>query len=502
MQKTSIIQRPRSTIQFVLILLAIGIASYLAIRFAYQVGFANNDIVAIWPAAALSYWAVRRFGPWAMLPIFLADAINISINLQHLIPIGYINGMANAVAPWLGVLLERVWSKVEQPFENVRSTLASLLAGMGVLSLVSASIGTVAIAVHYDIPLPATMALLWQWFLSDYTGCLVFAPLLFTLPQLRFPVHQRKQAVVDAILVLVSMVGVWLVTSSGLSERMGNYPTALLTMPAMLWLALREDTPRVVLGLAILSVGSFMFTIQVVDNLAAVAWLAVQLYIVVIIFCGYVLHALQLDRAQLLKTLARERDFLELRITERTKELELLATTDALTGALNRRSFFITAQKELKRARGVKPLSVILMDIDHFKIINDTFGHAVGDEVLVILVKIIQGVIRDGQDNMARLGGEEFAILLPETPVHFAMQAAERLRQAVEEISFQRPVLFNQEGVNFQQDVRITCSFGVAECDLRATDINQSLVRADNALFQAKRNGRNRVEADLSITTS
>ncbi len=474
-------------------MIAVGLASYLSIRLAFQVGFATNDIVAVWPAAAISYWAVRRYGPWAMVPIFLADAINLFFYLPHLVPIGFLNGFGNAIAPWIGVLLERIWSKAENPLENVRSTLVSILVGMSTLSLVAAIIGASNISFHYQIPLPAATGLFWTWFLSDFTGCLVFAPILFLIPQIRQTDLKRKDILVDILVVFVSMLGLWLTTSTGFSERLGNYPTVFLTMPAMIWLSMREDTPRVMLGIMVLAVGSFIFTIQVVDNLGSASWMALQLYIVVIVFSAYIVHAMQLERTNLVKTLAMERDILEQRVLERTNELEKLATIDPLTGAFNRRSFFRIAEQEFKRARGEKPISLILLDIDKFKKVNDTFGHAIGDKVLVTMTETIQTMIRSGADNLARMGGEEFAVLLPETSLEGALQTAERLRAAIENLSFLSPTILEQPKQNAPRDFHITCSFGVAECDLKIADINQTFSHADKALYEAKNKGRNRV---------
>jgi diguanylate cyclase (GGDEF)-like protein len=289
------------------------------------------------------------------------------------------------------------------------------------------------------------------------------------------------------------MFGVWLTTSTGFSDSLGHYPTVFLTMPAMIWLSMREDTPRVMLGITLLALGSFIFTIQVVDNLGSASWMALQLYIVVIVFSAYVVHAMQLERTHLVKTLAMERDILEQRVLERTNELEKLATIDPLTGALNRRSFFRTAEQEFKRARGEKPISLILLDIDKFKNVNDTYGHATGDEVLVTMTKTIQNMIRGGADNLARMGGEEFAILLPETNLEGAVQTAERLRTAIENLSFLSATVIKQPNQNTPREFHITCSFGVAECDLNIADINQTFSYADKALYEAKNKGRNQV---------
>ncbi|MCC2670362.1 MAG: putative diguanylate cyclase, domain [Armatimonadetes bacterium] len=156
---------------------------------------------------------------------------------------------------------------------------------------------------------------------------------------------------------------------------------------------------------------------------------------------------------------------------------------DPLTGALNRRGLLRAAETELAgELRHEGPVSLICLDIDHFKAVNDTHGHDAGDAVLRILMATIQPHLRPG-DRIARLGGEEFAVFLPGTGLEAALAVAERLRRSVEETSVSLA-----DGM-----LRFTCSFGVAE-RLRADEgLPPILTRADHALYRAKHLGRNRV---------
>jgi diguanylate cyclase (GGDEF)-like protein len=124
------------------------------------------------------------------------------------------------------------------------------------------------------------------------------------------------------------------------------------------------------------------------------------------------------------------------------------------------------------------PVSFVLLDIDHFKEVNDTYGHNVGDEVLVNLTKLIQGKIRNS-DSLVRWGGEEFVILCGETPIQNAQFLAEKLRVAIENTQ-----LITQQ--------RITCSFGISEM-MPGEDPKRLFERADKALYASKEGGRNRV---------
>jgi len=168
-------------------------------------------------------------------------------------------------------------------------------------------------------------------------------------------------------------------------------------------------------------------------------------------------------------------------------ELFQQANTDALTGISNRRYFIVQAEQEIRRARRfARDLSVIMMDLDRFKWINDSLGHAAGDAVLQGIVKASQERLRES-DIMGRIGGEEFAILLPETGLIAAMEVAGRLLEHIAETAI--PTL---KGV-----VHCTTSLGVAQLASEDHTIDDLLRRADEVLYLAKNNGRNRAEAAL-----
>ena len=161
---------------------------------------------------------------------------------------------------------------------------------------------------------------------------------------------------------------------------------------------------------------------------------------------------------------------------------ERLATTDGLTGLLNRRSFNAQLEARLREAqRYRKPLSLLLLDIDHFKKVNDGFGHPAGDAVLRGVARVVQSQAR-GTDMVARYGGEEMALVLPETDASGARVIAERIRSAVAQARHQ-----TEQGA-----LQVTLSIGVATWP--STDADVLLEHADKALYRAKQGGRNRVE--------
>jgi diguanylate cyclase (GGDEF)-like protein len=165
--------------------------------------------------------------------------------------------------------------------------------------------------------------------------------------------------------------------------------------------------------------------------------------------------------------------------------MQLHASTDDLTGVLNRRYFFKMASSLLERARRrQKPLSLMVLDMDHFKAVNDTHGHLDGDAVLRRVAEVLGENLRS-DDVLGRYGGEEFIIILPDTPLQpHGEKAAERLRQAVATERF-----ISNEGVEFG----CTISIGVAELTKDDTSLARLFQRADRALYDVKANGRNGV---------
>jgi diguanylate cyclase (GGDEF)-like protein len=175
----------------------------------------------------------------------------------------------------------------------------------------------------------------------------------------------------------------------------------------------------------------------------------------------------------------RERD----RAEKTAADLEKLATTDGMTSLVNRRHFETLAHAEWARfQRYGRPLSLLVLDVDKFKSINDRFGHDAGDLVLKAVAEICKATKRQ-TDVVARIGGEEFAMLLPETTEAAAEIAAERLRKAIQDHPHVLP------GVELQ----VTASIGIAGATLGMAAFEVLLKRADEALYEAKRTGRNRI---------
>jgi diguanylate cyclase (GGDEF)-like protein len=180
---------------------------------------------------------------------------------------------------------------------------------------------------------------------------------------------------------------------------------------------------------------------------------------------------------------------LEQSLRESNARVHLLSITDELLGVFNRRYLNEKLPDEIRHAHRYKrPLSIVIADLDHFKDVNDRFGHQAGDEVLKSFARLVQSRLRQSSDWIARFGGEEFVLVLPETTSTAAVITAEKIRQACSSA----PLLTTTA------EIRVTASFGVAELLLEGerppeAQLDFLLRRADAALYRSKNSGRNRV---------
>lgn len=215
-------------------------------------------------------------------------------------------------------------------------------------------------------------------------------------------------------------------------------------------------------------------------------WMRTLVVIVFIIMGIYSRHLLQ-KQIQLDQLLMEYQSHLEEIVTERTqklldktRELEVLANRDSLTQLLNRRKFAEVLQLEVKRFnRYGEKFALINIDIDHFKKVNDTYGHDVGDQVIKTFASTVESNIR-ASDSAARWGGEEFLILVIEADESVALKIAEKLRSTLKQTEIE-PVGF------------VSASIGITQ--IRPGDTDETIIiRSDQALYQAKDNGRDRIE--------
>jgi diguanylate cyclase (GGDEF)-like protein len=176
----------------------------------------------------------------------------------------------------------------------------------------------------------------------------------------------------------------------------------------------------------------------------------------------------------------------EAKLKSTMEKLENAARRDGLTEIWNRRYFMELGHRELVRTSREKTyISLIYFDLDHFKSINDTYGHAAGDKVLMTLAQVVSSELRE-LDVFGRMGGEEFAVLLPGTNTEGAFSVAEKLRAAIEK----------QQIAHQEATLRCTASFGLTAKNGNKIEIDDFIKKADKAMYRAKVQGRNRIVVD------
>lgn len=483
--------------------LALALAYYLAGWWGIEVASLPDSVLTlVWPASGIALAAVLHYGYRACGVIFLLSAA------QGLPPIAaspdgplgltatgtLLIGLGGALEPAVAVFLIR-------RYLGNRVGAGPFLLGTLVAMPIGAAVGAMVLVGASALAQPAlatdVAAAIRMWHgvgLADYIGMVVVAPPVWLwLAGRPRPIRPQRLAEAVAYITLAAIV---------LTVREPIQPYFLLFL-VYVALALRLRLQWAAVAIAGVSLAILWLTaiergpIRASDSYET--FLATLTFVFALNVASYVIALLWRD-------IQRHRDHLEERVSTQTRELEVanarleyLSRVDPLTGTWNRRHFDECIRTECARAaRSGASLCLVALDLDHFKAINDTHGHEVGDEVLKVVTRRLAAELR-AADVLARTGGEEFSVLLVDCDAAGGGTTAERLRAAVADA----PVVAGQHAL------AVTLSAGVTSwCPARyaAKDPGQmiSAIRhlADRRLYAAKRAGRNRVEAGPSPVTA
>lgn len=347
----------------------------------------------------------------------------------------------------------------------------------------------------------------WRiWWMGDSLGMLLIVPLLLCWLSPKRTIHWWRALEGAGVAASLAVLAWWIFMRK--AGDPGQFPSSpFLLLPVLLWPAVRFGVRETAAGGLLVAIVVILANLNglgpFMSDSPTMTVLKVQEYLATLLFSSVALAALLQElRDRNKNLLAREQELsesqaavrrlnqeLESRVRARTEELqkanqllEQLASVDALTGASNRRHFLEIARVEVDRAlRLGSPLAAIMLDLDHFKEVNDRHGHEAGDRVLQTFANAVHATLRSS-DIFARLGGEEFMLLLPGQSRDDACALAERLRSLTASLRFAEC----PEGITVSAGVAVLGAPG-------ARDLHELMRQADAALYQSKRAGRNRV---------
>jgi diguanylate cyclase (GGDEF)-like protein len=323
------------------------------------------------------------------------------------------------------------------------------------------------------------LTLFRTWYLGDILGMAIIAPLVFVLQRPGFfTMLQRRHLPTTLLLLTVPAAATILIFSHSTD------PLIFLIFPALLFIVFRLGFPGTVIAIFIVAGISIALTVEGHGPLMLIAGTTMLRRIVV----EQIFLAVALFTTFPVAALLEERKALENSLQKSEQRYRELAKADALTGLANRRGFDEQLDAEWRRAlRDHNPLSLLLIDVDLFKSYNDIYGHIGGDECLRCIATVIAGALQRASDRASRFGGEEFAVILPNTSLDQAVIVAENIRLAVKNMEIPHPC--NPHGHQ-------TISIGVAATVPSLDDSVLSLLQlSDQALYSAKNRGRNRIES-------
>jgi diguanylate cyclase (GGDEF)-like protein len=383
----------------------------------------------------------------------------------------------NTLEAFACATLIRHWIGVPRRFEHGRDVVL-FVAIAAASCTIAATVGATALAVSRAVPWPQFLPHWWTWWQGDLTGIIIVAPLILSWSLRRaapWPPVKRLEAVCFGLLLL-AVTQLAFQHGDAVGSPASSFSLTFAILPFIIWAALRFNQ-RVVTTAIATSCGFAVY--YTVDDLRSFAQsslneslLTLLAFISTMVVTGLVLSAVMDERGRVMDRLARA-----------LEALREQAMTDPLTGLYNRRYLVEFLQREWIRARRKdSSLGVIMVDLDHFKRINDSFGHPAGDYVLTAVSALLRIHIRSS-DIVCRYGGEEFALILPEASLESVRRRAEEIQAAIGRLDLRHgdaPL------------GRITASLGVALFPDHADGPDTVLHAADGALYAAKEAGRDR----------
>lgn len=476
--------------------LLIATATFLSVCCSHTVEFDINKVTLIWPAGAFAFWFIYRFGAFALLPVFLGTDAYHWLMLRPFDPSFVLISITNTFSAWCAVVLYQRLSTSDRALHSVRDVMLLLGPINLVQSLGSAVMGVIVLGTVVEQANTLWYKSLFLWVMSDATGIILTLPFLMAISLETWSWGQFRRALPEAVIVFLLLVGVFCFSRSDYFDPVYQYPALLASLPVSIWIALRKNAAVSISLLSATVLGCLAITFFSVEKLDYGLILFAQLYAALVMACGLILNAVSVERNDALESSREHLYALEKIVAARTealrekiRETEALAVrlreqshTDYLTSIANRRAFVEFAEMSLLSASS-HTTYIFLIDIDYFKSINDRYGHDSGDACLVELAALLTSAIPKENSLAARIGGEEFSLIVDCASEQDGIAFADKIRQHVERLRL------DAKG----KDIGFTVSIGVAKLSRKSNSVDLALRMADQALYRAKREGRNRV---------
>jgi diguanylate cyclase (GGDEF)-like protein len=471
-EKMSTIWRIPPAGQILLLAAVYFAAAKSSLALAIPPGYAT----AVWPPSGIALGAVLLLGSRVWPGIWLGATLA-NLTVASSLATAVVIGTGNTLEALACAAIVQRFVGIPRRFERGRD-VALFVAAAAVSCTIAATVAVTALALAGSISWPAFLQNWWTWWQGDLTGIIIVAPFILNWSLRRaapWPLRKKLEA---ACFGLALLAVTYFAFSFG--DAMGLPSPFSLTfsiLPFMIWAALRFSQRVVTTAIAASCAFAVYYTI---DGLRVLpqsslneSLLTLLAFVSTVVVTGLVLSAVTIERSRAMERLARVLD-----------DLREQAMTDPLTGLYNRRYMWEFLQREWIRSKRKEiPLAVIMIDLDYFKRVNDTFGHQAGDFVLTAVSALLRTHIRSS-DIVCRHGGEEFALVMPEATLEIVQRRAEDIQAAIKRLDLQF------RGVPLG---RVTASFGVALFPDNADGPDSVLRAADDALYAAKDAGRDRI---------
>ena len=430
---------------------------------------------AVWPPAGIALAAVLLLGNRVWPGIWLGAALaNLAVSSSSFA--AFAIGSGNTLeALAAAALVRRCIADAPPFFDRVRDVVL-FVAIAALCSGVAATIGVNALVLEGSVRGAEFFANWGTWWHGDTTGIIIVTPLMLTW-RLRHRVDWTRARVLELAGLVVSLLAAALLVFGQGDRDLASLPLTFLILPFIVWAAFRFSRREVTTAIAAVCAIAVWHTIAGRGPFALDS-LNLSLTLLLAFISSIVATGLMLSAA------VSERDRTREKLEQALRELREQASTDPLTGLANRRALREFLQRAWSRARrATSPLAVVMIDLDHFKPVNDNFGHEAGDRVLAGVAALLKSHIR-ASDLACRFGGEEFALVLPDATLDAVRRRVQDIQHAIQELEPEH------RGRSLGS---ITASFGVAMFPEHAEDPESLLRAADQALYQAKAAGRDRI---------